>query len=91
MFWVGRAISHLVLGGVFQRFPDLKFVITETGCSWVLPELQKLDGEIRFGKTPGQGQVVFGDPPVQCVRVADDSGLRSGKVERAHLAGQLGP
>ena len=61
MFWVGRAVSHLVLGGVFQRFPDLRFVITETGCAWVLPELQKLDGEIRFGKTPGQGHVVFGE------------------------------
>ena len=59
-FWVGRVIGHLVLGGVFQRFPDLKFVITETGCSWVPPELQKLDAEIGFGKTPGQGQVVFG-------------------------------
>ena len=61
LFWVGRAVSHLVLGGVFQRFPDLRFVITETGCSWVLPELQKLDAEIRFGKSPGQGHVVFGE------------------------------
>ena len=60
-FWVGRVIGHLVLGGVFQRFPDLKFVITETGCSWVPPELQKLDAEIQFGKVPGRGQVVFGD------------------------------
>jgi predicted TIM-barrel fold metal-dependent hydrolase len=60
-FWVGRVIGHLVLGGVFQRFPDLKFVITETGCAWVPPELQKLDMEIGYGKVPGQGQVVFGD------------------------------
>jgi predicted TIM-barrel fold metal-dependent hydrolase len=60
-FWVGRVIGHLVLGGVFQRFPDLKFVITETGCSWVPPELHKLDAEIGFGKRPGQGQVVFGE------------------------------
>ena len=59
-FWVGRVIGHLILGGVFQRFPDLKLVITETGCSWVPPELHKLDAEIAFGKTPGQGQVVFG-------------------------------
>jgi predicted TIM-barrel fold metal-dependent hydrolase len=59
-FWVGRVIGHLVLGGVFQRFPDLKFVITETGCSWVPPELQKLDMEINYGRIPGQGQVVFG-------------------------------
>ena len=27
--------------GVFQRFPDLKFVITETGCAWPVPELQR--------------------------------------------------
>ncbi len=60
-FWVGRVIGHLVLGGVFQRYPELKFVITETGCSWVPPQLRQLDGEIRFGKIPGQGQVVFGD------------------------------
>ena len=59
-FWVGRVIGHLVLGGVFQRFPDLKFVITETGCAWVPPELTKLDAEIAYGKVPGQGQVVFG-------------------------------
>jgi len=59
-FWTGRAVSHLVLGGVFQRFPDMKFVITETGCAWVLPELQKLDAEIRFGKSSGQGRMVFG-------------------------------
>jgi hypothetical protein len=36
-------------------------VITETGCSWVPPELMKLDAEIQFGRVPGQGQVVFGD------------------------------
>jgi predicted TIM-barrel fold metal-dependent hydrolase len=60
-FWVGRAIGHLILGGVFQQFPDLKFVITETGCSWVPPELRKLDAEIQFGTVPGQGQIVFGD------------------------------
>ncbi len=60
-FWVGRVIGHMVLGGVFQRYPDLKFVITETGCSWVPPELHKLDAEIAYGKMPGQGQVVFGE------------------------------
>jgi predicted TIM-barrel fold metal-dependent hydrolase len=60
MFWFGRVVGHLVLGGVFQRFPDLKFVMTEAGCAWAAPELAKLDAEIAFGKTPGQGQVVFG-------------------------------
>jgi predicted TIM-barrel fold metal-dependent hydrolase len=60
MFWFGRAVGHLVLGGVLQRFPDLKFVMTESGCEWAVPELAKLDGEIAYAKNPGQGQVVFG-------------------------------
>jgi predicted TIM-barrel fold metal-dependent hydrolase len=60
MFWFGRAVAHLVLGGVLQRFPDLKFVMTEAGCAWAVPELAKLDAEIAFGKNPGQGQIVFG-------------------------------
>ena len=60
MFWFGRGVGHLVLGGVFQRFPELKFVMTEAGCEWAVPELAKLDTEIAFGKNPGQGQIVFG-------------------------------
>jgi predicted TIM-barrel fold metal-dependent hydrolase len=60
MFWFGRAIAHLVLGGVFQRFPDLKFVMTEAGCAWAVPELARLDGEIAYGKHTKQGEVVFG-------------------------------
>jgi predicted TIM-barrel fold metal-dependent hydrolase len=59
MFWFGRALGHLVLGGVFERFPDLKFVMTESGCAWAVPELAKLDGEIRFGKSARQGEIVF--------------------------------
>jgi predicted TIM-barrel fold metal-dependent hydrolase len=60
-FWFMRALAHLVFGGVFQRFPDLKFVLTETGCAWVPDELRKLDFEIQIGKTAGNvGHVAFG-------------------------------
>lgn len=35
-FWSHRTIWHLVFGGVFERFPELKFVITEQGgCKWL--------------------------------------------------------
>ena len=34
-FYSQRPFVHFVLGGVFERFPRLKFVMTETGCSWV--------------------------------------------------------
>ena len=43
-FYVIRAIGHMILSGVFERHPDLKFVITEiTSASQVLPYLAGLD------------------------------------------------
>ena len=43
-FYVMRAIGHMILSGVFERHPDLKFVITEiTSASQVLPYLAGLD------------------------------------------------
>jgi predicted TIM-barrel fold metal-dependent hydrolase len=38
-----RPLAHLIIGGVFERHPDLKFVMTEQGCAWILPVLQGLD------------------------------------------------
>ena len=38
-----RPLAHLIIGGVFERHPDLKFVMTEQGCAWIPPVLQSLD------------------------------------------------
>jgi predicted TIM-barrel fold metal-dependent hydrolase len=48
-----RGLGHLMFGGVFERFPALQFVFTETGCSWIAAELRRLDGEFRLGRTKG--------------------------------------
>ena len=36
VWWTHRPIAHLLFSGAFERFPDLKFVVTEgglrTGC-----------------------------------------------------------
>jgi predicted TIM-barrel fold metal-dependent hydrolase len=56
-------LTQLLVSGVFEHFPRLKFVITEQGCSWVPPLLKQLDlfhrqmqegrvGELKF--TPDQ-------------------------------------
>jgi predicted TIM-barrel fold metal-dependent hydrolase len=42
-FWSRRALTHLILGGVFERFPELKLVLTEQGASWIAPTLAPLD------------------------------------------------
>jgi len=56
-----RSYGHLLLSGVFHRFPKLKYIITEAGCSWVPERLVWLDriwntvrrgfaGEFEFNK-----------------------------------------
>ena len=35
--------SYIILGGVFERFPNLKFVLTEAGCAWMPGVLEHLD------------------------------------------------
>ena len=35
IFYSQRPLVYLILGGVFERFPKLKFVLTEAGCAWV--------------------------------------------------------
>ena len=39
-----RPLLFLLLSGVFERFPKLKFVMTEQGCTWMPPLLKQLDG-----------------------------------------------
>ncbi|HEY6531777.1 MAG TPA: amidohydrolase family protein [Acidimicrobiales bacterium] len=48
-----RGLGHLIFGGVFERFPELQFVFTETNCGWVERELFQLDVEAQMGSTKG--------------------------------------
>jgi predicted TIM-barrel fold metal-dependent hydrolase len=61
-FYSQRPLVQFILGGVFERFPRLKLVITETGCSWVPPLLKTLDGTIdQIRKTGQTGEIRYGD------------------------------
>jgi predicted TIM-barrel fold metal-dependent hydrolase len=42
-FYCKRGFSHLIMGGVFERFPRLRYVLTESGCSWAPEMLAQLD------------------------------------------------
>jgi predicted TIM-barrel fold metal-dependent hydrolase len=42
-FYSKRGMTHLVLSGVFERFPTLKYVLAEQGCAWVPPVLEAWD------------------------------------------------
>ena len=74
-FYGQRPFVHMLLSGVFERFPKLKFVMTEQGCAWVPPMLQHLDSmlaNIRKNKAVGE------------LRFADDHILPKGATEYFH-------
>lgn len=53
MFWNRRGVAHLILAGVFERYPDLKFVQTETGADWVPSYLRQCDGLYEAAQVEG--------------------------------------
>jgi predicted TIM-barrel fold metal-dependent hydrolase len=38
-----RHLGHLILSGVFHRYPELRYVMTEQDASWVIKDLQDMD------------------------------------------------
>ena len=42
-FFSRRPVMQMIVGGAFERFPDLRFVLTEQGASWIGPMLASLD------------------------------------------------
>jgi len=42
-WWSHRALAHLLVAGVMERYPNLQFVFTEQGTAWVPGELMRLD------------------------------------------------
>ena len=65
VFYSQRPFVQMVLSGVFERFPRLKFVITEAGCAWMPPLLERLDSVIRgIRDTGATGEIRYGDDHV---------------------------
>ena len=48
--WVRMSLSHMILSGVFERYPDLKVVAVEHGAGWVPYFMQSLDAN--YTQTP---------------------------------------
>ena len=42
-FYSRRGYTHLIMSGVFERFPKLKYILTESGCAWAQDTLAQLD------------------------------------------------
>lgn len=42
-FYCQAGFRHLLMSGVYERFPRLRYILTESGCSWVGDMLKQLD------------------------------------------------
>lgn len=62
-FFVQRGFTHLIMGGVFERYPKLRYVLTESGCAWAPPLLAQLDGLHRQWKAGAIGEIDMSRDP----------------------------
>jgi predicted TIM-barrel fold metal-dependent hydrolase len=61
-FYSQRPLVHFMLSGVFERFPRLKFVMTEAGAGWVPGVLKGMDRFVRqINKTGQTGEIRYSD------------------------------
>jgi hypothetical protein len=45
----GRSLWQLILGGAFERFPDLRLAFVETEAWWIGPVMEQLDRRMKMG------------------------------------------
>jgi predicted TIM-barrel fold metal-dependent hydrolase len=64
VFFARRVLTALIIGGIFERHPKLKFVITETCAGWVPSYLAMLDGFMVDASVPGSLSNVNAAPAV---------------------------
>lgn len=60
--WYCQAgFRHLIMSGAFEKFPRLKYVLTESGCAWAPALLAQMD-RIHMGMKAGAiGELNYGD------------------------------
>jgi predicted TIM-barrel fold metal-dependent hydrolase len=64
-FYAQRPLVHLMLSGVFERHPELRFVMTESGAEWIVPLVERLDGVLETIRSTGAtGELRFAEDAV---------------------------
>ena len=58
-FYGIRAFTHMLLAGVFERFPKMKYVMTEIGASNFPPLLENLDRVIKSVQSGSIGELKY--------------------------------
>ena len=64
-FYVQRGFTSLIMGGVFERFPGLRFILTESGCAWAPQLMRNMDAMYLAWKMGAIGEIdTKNDPPL---------------------------
>lgn len=87
--WAQRTLSHLILAGVFERHPTLRFVPTEQGTLWVHQQLMMLDAMVPTMKSEANNRTygMFGGSSVDEMTLAPSEYAR----RNCYLASELTP
>ena len=67
IFYSQRPLVYLIVGGAFERFPGLTFVLTEAGCDWLPGVLDHLDGLMKRLRGGKAGEMRFDGDTVTAI------------------------
>jgi predicted TIM-barrel fold metal-dependent hydrolase len=71
-FFSRRTVMQMIVGGTFERFPDLRFALTEQGASWIGPMLASLDSyHAQMGKVGRIGELKYDPDDILPLRPSD--------------------
>lgn len=87
--WAQRTLGHLILAGVFERHPTLRFVPTEQGTLWVQQQLMTLDAMVPTLKTEAGNRTygMFGGSSVDQLTLTPSQYVQ----RNCYLASELTP
>jgi predicted TIM-barrel fold metal-dependent hydrolase len=87
--WAQRTLGHLILAGVFERHPTLRFVPTEQGTLWVQQQLMTLDAMVPTLKTEAGNRTygMFGGSSVDRLTLTPSQYVQ----RNCYLASELTP
>lgn len=87
--WAQRTLGHLILAGVFERHPTLRFVPTEQGTLWVPPQLAMLDAMVPTMKSEAHNRTygMFGGSSVDALTMTPSEYAQ----RNCYLASELAP
>ncbi|EME14668.1 amidohydrolase family protein [Rhodococcus triatomae] len=61
-FYSMRPLVQMILSGVFERFPKLKFAVSEQGCAWAPDLMRQLDTvDLRVKRTGRIGELFYSE------------------------------